>query len=271
MSTFEPLWWLWLFAVTMMAFGWYAQYRQQNATLVDALWAFGLAVAAMEMAVLGQGALWPRLALGLAGGLWGLRLALHLARRAQQDVEDGRYRSMREHWQNVVQPKFFVFFQMQALLVVLFALPFVAVAANWQTHPVWLAAGAVVWLVSVGGEALADRQLAHFRADPAQRGRTCRQGLWRYSRHPNYFFECVHWLAYVAFAAGSPLWWLSWIGPVLMFVSVRWVSGVPWTEMQALRSRGDDYRAYQRETSVLIPWFVKAARLPSDSDSRSTP
>ncbi len=78
----------------------------------------------------------------------------------------------------------------------------------------WLAVGILIWLLAVLGETIADEQLARFRADPAHRGRTCRIGLWRYSRHPNYFCEWLHWFAYVALAAGSPLWGLSWVGPL---------------------------------------------------------
>jgi steroid 5-alpha reductase family enzyme len=141
---------------------------------------------------------------------------------------------------------------------VLFALPFIAVAHNpvagWTP---WLVLGLLVWIGSVGGEAIADRQLARFRADPANKGKTCRDGLWRYSRHPNYFFEWLHWFAYVLFAAGSPLWWLAWSGPLVMYAFVRWISGVRWTEDQALRTRGEDYRDYQRTTPMLFPWFPK--------------
>ncbi|MGH8164637.1 MAG: DUF1295 domain-containing protein, partial [Rhodanobacteraceae bacterium] len=111
--------------------------------------------------------------------------------------------------------------------------------------------------LSVFGETIADRQLARFRANPANDGKTCREGLWRYSRHPNYFFEWLHWFAYVALAIGSPLWWLALAGPVVMFVFLRFISGIPYTEAQALRTRGDDYRAYQHDTSMLFPWFPK--------------
>ncbi|MDE2345901.1 MAG: DUF1295 domain-containing protein, partial [Gammaproteobacteria bacterium] len=107
------------------------------------------------------------------------------------------------------------------------------------------------------GESIADLQLARFRANPANRGRTCRHGLWRYSRHPNYFFEWLHWFAYVCLAIGSPIAWLAWSGPVVMYVFLRWISGIPYTEAQALRSRGDDYRAYQQSTPMLLPWFPK--------------
>ena len=143
------------------------------------------------------------------------------------------------------------------MLIVLFALPFLAVARNRVASSSQLSAGVAIWLVSVIGESIADRQLARFRADPVNRGRTCRQGLWRYSRHPNYFFEWLHWFAYVCLAMGSPLAWLAWSGPVVMYLFLRWISGIPYTETQALRSRGEDYRAYQRSTPMLFPWFPR--------------
>jgi len=117
----------------------------------------------------------------------------------------------------------------------------------------------VVFFGSVSMEALADLQLKRFRADPANKGKVCDVGLWAWSRHPNYFFEWLHWFAYVFLAIGTP-WpvaWLSLLGPVLMLVSLYWVTGIPFVEAQAVRSRGDDYRDYQRTTSAFIPWFPK--------------
>ncbi len=179
--------WVLLYSVLMMSWGWAWQRRRQNIGVVDVLWAKGVAVSAVLLALLGEGALVPRVALGVLGGLWGSRLALHLWHRVRSEPEDGRYRYLREHWQGH-QGKILGFFMAQALLVLLFALPFVAVASNPQAGVTgWIVGAGLVWLLSVGGEALADRQLARFRADPANKGRTCREGLWRYSRHPNYF------------------------------------------------------------------------------------
>ena len=98
---------------------------------------------------------------------------------------------------------------------------------------------------------------ARFRARRESRGKTCREGLWRYSRHPNYFFEWLGWWAWVLAAVGSPLFLLSLSGPLFMLVFLFKITGIPATEEQALRSRGDDYRRYQRTTSMFVPWFPK--------------
>lgn len=242
-------------AAVVMAGGWQWQRRRNNAGIVDVLWSACVGGSALLLAAIGDGAWQARAVLAVLGGLWGARLALHLWHRVRSEPEDGRYRHLRAHWQGH-QGKFFLFFMAQALLVVLFALPFAAAARSPQhTAWPWLAAALAIWIASVAGEALADRQLARFRADPANRGRTCRTGLWRYSRHPNYFFEWLHWFAYIALAVGSPWAWLAWSGPVVMYVFLRFISGIPYTEAQALRTRGEDYRAYQRSTPMLFPWF----------------
>ncbi|RDZ28064.1 DUF1295 domain-containing protein [Lysobacter silvisoli] len=248
---------IWALAAIAQAIAWARQQRTANAGLVDVVWSFGLGGAAVLAAVTGGGAPLPRLLLGVLGGAWGLRLGLHLLHRVRGEAEDGRYAQLRRRW-GAAPLKWAAMFQFQALLVALFALPFLAVAANPQAGwNGWLAAGVAVWLGSVTGETVADRQLARFRADPGHRGKTCRQGLWRWSRHPNYFFEWLHWFAYVLLAVGAPIAALAWTGPVLMYAFLRWLSGIPFTEAQALRTRGEDYARYQRTTPMLFPWFPK--------------
>ena len=171
------------------------------------------------------------------------------------EPEDGRYQALRATW-NGSPAKFFFFFQMQALIVVLFSIPFYAAASRYAGALCgWSIAAIVVWLISVFGEYVADRQLATFRADPNNKGKTCRAGLWAYSRHPNYFFEWLHWFTYVLLAINSEYFWYSLVGPIVMLAFLYRVSGIPWTEAQALRSRGDDYRRYQEEVSAFVPWF----------------
>lgn len=244
---------VWALSALMMTLGWGWQRRRRNAGIVDVLWAAGLAGSALMCAALGAGAHAPRLLLGACGALWGVRLARHLWQRVRGEPEDGRYQALRGRWHQD-QLKWFGMFQFQAALIALFSVPFVIVCGNPATRPAWLVAGAALWCLSVAGESRADSELARFRADGANRGRTCRAGLWRYSRHPNYFFEWLHWFSYAALAVGAPRAWLALTGPLFMFLFLRFVSGIPFTEAQALRTRGDDYRDYQRRTSMLFPW-----------------
>ena len=260
MNAWQQLLLVWALAAVAQALAWARQQRTRNAGIVDVVWSFGVGGAALLVAATGSGALLPRLLLGVLGGLWGLRLGLHLLHRVRGEAEDGRYAQLRRRWGDAPL-KWLAMFQFQALLVALFALPFLAVAANpvaeWNA---WFVGGIAMWIACVAGEAIADRQLARFRADPANKGKACRAGLWRYSRHPNYFFEWLHWFAYVLLAVGSPLAWLAWSGPLVMYVFLRFLSGVPFTEAQALRTRGEDYARYQRSTPMLIPWFPKEER-----------
>lgn len=257
MSAWQILLLTWWLAVPVQAAGWVWQRRHRNAGIVDALWAATLGAAALVCALAGPGGMWPRVAVALLGGGWSLRLAWHLWRRVRGETEDGRYARLRQRWGDDAW-QWPAFFQLQAASVPLFALPFLAAAANPVARVTpWLLGAVFVWGVGIAGEATADAQLARFRNDPANRGHTCRAGLWRYSRHPNYFFEWLHWFAYVLLAIGSPLWWLAWSGPLVMYVFLRWLSGIPWTEAQALRTRGAEYRDYQRSTSIFFPWFPR--------------
>jgi steroid 5-alpha reductase family enzyme len=105
---------------------------------------------------------------------------------------------------------------------------------------------------------VADSQLQSFKSNPANRSATCRVGLWRYSRHPNYFFEWLIWVAFAVFAMGSPYGYVAAFAPLLMLFFLFRVTGIPATEAQALRSKGDDYRQYQRTTSAFVPWFPRS-------------
>jgi steroid 5-alpha reductase family enzyme len=252
----------WLGMALMMAVLYGVARINKNAGIVDAGWATGLAILAVVYALAADGLAARRLLLAALAGFWGLRLGSYLFfNRFLGRPEDGRYRELRRRWGHRAERNFFLFFQFQAGLDVLFSLPFLAVACNAKPALDALdLLGALVWALAVLGETKADRQLARFRARPENRGKTCSQGLWRYSRHPNYFFEWIHWFAYILLGVGSPLWWLTLLGPVLMALFLLKITGIPYTEQQSLKSKGDSYREYQRTTSPFIPWFPKKPR-----------
>lgn len=251
---------VWLVSAAIMTVAWYFSMRVKNVGYVDVVWAGLMAAAAVLAGYQGDGSDLPRALVAFLGGIWGARLCLYLLKRVLHEPEDGRYQALRATW-NGSPGKFFLFFQMQAVIVVLFSIPFYAAASRHSgAFCGWSIAAVVIWLISVGGEYLSDRQLAKFRADSNNKGKTCRAGLWAYSRHPNYFFEWLHWFTYVLLAVNSDYFWYSLVGPVVMLAFLYRVSGIPWTEAQALRSRGDDYRRYQEEVSAFVPWFSSKSK-----------
>lgn len=234
--------------------------RINNYGIVDIVWSYAFAVLALFYAVGAAG--WPvrRSVLATMVVLWSLRLGTHLYRRVMghHPVEDGRYVQLRRDWAGNFAPKMFGFFQMQAASVVLLGAGFVLICLNpTPTLQPLEIVGLVLWVGALAGEALADAQLAAFKRAAANRGRVCAVGLWRYSRHPNYFFEWLVWVAYFVFALASPLGWIAGIGPAsILFLLLR-VTGIPLTEEQSIRTKGDAYREYQKTTSAFVPWFPR--------------
>ncbi|MDT8310183.1 MAG: DUF1295 domain-containing protein [Methylophaga sp.] len=251
--------WLSLAAVALvMLLGWFWQQRRQNAGIVDVLWAFSLSGLAFFYAFSGTGDIALRMVAGLVMGLWYLRLGLYLAQRLLGEPEDRRYKHLRQYWDDKADFYYLGFFLFQALLAWGFAWPVYVISQgqlNEFAWPQYLAIALV--LIAISGVTLADKQLQAFRDDPANKGKVCEQGLWYYSRHPNYFFEWLHWFAYPLLATGiaGGLW--VWLAPLIMFIFLYFVTGIPYTEQQSIRSRGDAYKRYQQTTSAFIPWRKK--------------
>ncbi len=234
---------------------WAGQQRSGNAASADLGWTILVAGGALGAALVSDGEVPRRLLVAGLAIVWALRLGAYLLRdRVRQAAEeDGRYRSLREHWGSAASRNFLWLYLAQVPVAALFVTP-LAFAMRGGELDAWAAAGVAVWLVATAGEWLADRQLARFRATPGNRGQVCRAGLWHYSRHPNYFCEWLHWWAYVLIGHGQPL---TFLGPLVMLLFLFRLTGIPYTERQALRSRGEAYRAYQRSTSAFIPWPPK--------------
>lgn len=243
-----------LMASLFMALLWGVQRRIGNAGVVDVGWAFGIAALAVAYTLLGPAPAFIRIPAGLMGALWGFRLAWHIHRRGHGKPEDGRYAQLRQTWGAAFQRKLFFFYQAQALTVALFALPYLLVAvhreAAWSGFHI---AGLLIWTVGWFGESLADAQLESFKRDPARPGTVCQSGLWRYSRHPNYFFEWLTWVGLAIYALPSPYGWVALIAPAAILHLLLNITGIPATEEQALRSKGDAYRRYQATTNAFFP------------------
>ena len=245
--------------MTMMLVLWLIHLKTGNASVVDPGWAGGLALLALIYAALVPGYA-PRLwMITMMAVIWGLRLAVYLLlTRVIGHPEEGRYGELRRKWQTHIPLKFLAFFEFQALLCVVLSVPFLLAMRNPRPEIAAMEwAGAAVWLVAFIGEVLADQQLHWFKTNPANKGKTCRAGLWNYSRHPNYFFEWLIWVGFAMFATAAPFGYLSWICPAMMLYFLFKVTGIPATEAQALRTKGEDYRAYQQTTSAFVPWLPK--------------
>ncbi|MGA7779982.1 MAG: DUF1295 domain-containing protein [Paraburkholderia sp.] len=233
---------------------WAWQLKSENAGMVDPVWAYSLGAVAVLYAVVGTGSPSSRALAALGGLVWGTRLGTHLWRRNFGQPEDARYRRLREEWGAGAPSRMFAFFQLQVVISMLLSLAFLVPSySTSESATGWMIVAVLVWIVAVAGEALADRQLRHFKNDPESHGKVCRVGLWRYSRHPNYFFECVHWVAYIALSIGSPWVWLTLLPPLLMAWLLLKLSGIPLLEASLAKSRAG-YAEYMRTTNALIPW-----------------
>jgi len=246
----------WALAAGLQGVLWLVQQRTRNAGIVDVGWALSFALVALLFAWRAASPItaWGPIALIVA--TWSLRLGGYLiARGAARSPEEGRYVHLRQRWAPQASSRFFVFFQAQAaltgILSTAFVVPFIAVP--WDTG--WLrSVGAALSVAGIAGEALADAQLARWKRDPSHRGQVCDAGLWAYSRHPNYFFEWCVWLGYAIYGlAFAPAGLVALGGQALILASILKVTGIPATEAQALRSKGDLYRRYQQTTSAFVP------------------
>ncbi len=239
---------------------WIWAHNIKNAGVVDIFWSYNFPVIAVILLLFASGFETRKLLICGMVIIAGARLGTHLLIRITKHLneEEGRYQQLRKEWAPNPDRKFFFFFQFQAISNVLLAVPFFIIALNTKAELSALEyAGAAVWLIGVLGEAVSDAQLASFKKDPKNKGKVCAAGLWNYSRHPNYFFEWLMWVSYFVFALASPYGYLAIISPAIILYLLLKVTGIPATEEQAVRSKGELYKKYQASTSVFVPWFRK--------------
>lgn len=234
---------------------WLLSIPRRDVSIVDIVWGLSF-VAATAAATLAAPVVRARhVVTAVLVTIWGLRLAAHLYRRNHGAGEDFRYAAMRRRvgsafwWQSAGRV-----FLVQAVAAWVVVLPVLLAASDGAAHAaVWPSVvGTAVWIVGFAFETIGDRQLRRFRADPANRGRVLDQGLWRYTRHPNYFGDAVQWWGVFLTCIARPRGAFGLLGPLLMtFLLVR-VSGVALLE-RSLQRRKPDYAAYVARTSAFVP------------------
>jgi steroid 5-alpha reductase family enzyme len=247
------------FCTAVMLGGWLVARRRP--ALTDLLWAACISASALYYGLVAEGAMLPRLLVAMMGGIGGFRLFMHLLQRML--VEPARARTLPAPHDAL---RMLVVFVAKGVSAALFSIPLYVAACNPRDlASVWTLAAAAVYLIGLSGEAYADVQLSQFRDQPRNSGHACRRGLWRYSRHPNYFFAFVHWCSYALLAVGLPwpVWSLTLIAPVATAV-MAW-RRIPAIEAAALVTRGESYRAYQQTTSVFVPLPPKG--WPNDAET----
>lgn len=251
-----------LFAVTigLMTLLWALSLLLKNSSIVDIFWGAGFVIFAwVAFFITPGGFLGRKLLLTTLVTLWGLRLTIHILLRNWGKPEDFRYQVWRtQHGKKWWWYSYFQVFLLQGVLLTLIAAPLLA--AQLSAAPARLTAldyiAIPLWLVGFFFEAVGDWQLKRFKSDPANKGKVLDHGVWRYTRHPNYFGDAAQWWAYFLIAVAAGGWWTV-FSPILMTTLLLRVSGVSLLE-KTLDSR-PGYKEYAERTSEFIPWFPKKA------------
>ncbi|MDE2406057.1 MAG: DUF1295 domain-containing protein [Sphingomonadales bacterium] len=251
---------LYLGLFAAMSVAWAVARQPGRSGMMDAIWSLATGAAGAAVALVPADGAEPGRQALVAGliAAWGARLGLHILRRARRGHDDPRYLELRRQWGRHPDLRLFLFAQVQALAALVLLVAPLAAARNPAPPGRWSDwAGAAVLVVAILGEAVADRQLAAFRAAAGAGPGVCEQGLWRLSRHPNYFFEWLGWLAWPLIAIGpdgDAGWrWLALAGPALMYLLLVHVSGIPPLEAHMLRSRGQGFADSQRRIRAFWP------------------
>lgn len=245
------------------AFAWRVERVTGHSAWIDVFWTFGTGAAACVLALLPwQGSGWPQgrqVLVATLAGSWSLRLGGHLLARTRIAGDDPRYRDLIRQWGTNAASRLFWQLQTQAAVGLLLACSVMLAAQNPVTRlRVQDIVAIAVFSIGVIGEAIADAQLRAFKQSAANRGKICDRGLWGFSRHPNYFFEWLCWIAYpllaIDFGGGNPPGYLSLAAPLCMYWLLVYVSGIPPLETHMMRTREAEFLTYRQRTNAFFPW-----------------
>jgi steroid 5-alpha reductase family enzyme len=254
----------------VMAVAWQVQLTTGNTGWIDVFWTFGLGAVAIIISLVPlSGDPWPharQIMVALLVAFWSLRLGWHIVMRTRAVGDDPRYRQLIVQWGKDAKRQMFWQLQKQAAVSLVLALSIVLAGQNpYPRLQVQDLLTLTILTLAIVGESVADYQISRFRTDPGNRSAVCDVGLWKWSRHPNYFFEWLCWLAYPLIAIDlsgyNPYGWLALLAPVCMYWVLVYVSGIPPLEEHMLRSRGAVFRAYQKRTRAFFPFPVISRRI----------
>lgn len=248
----------WLAAAVVMTVLFFLGRWLKRIDVVDAGWGLSFIAIALTGFWLQDGRLlrWdPQALVTLLVIIWGGRLAWHIGRRIlSTSHEDERYVELRKKWrENVALNTFFRIYLLQSLLALLVSIPVVHINLAEDTGwSFWVLGGLVLWLIGFAIEATADKQLAGFLAEPVNRGRLMKKGLWKYARYPNYFGELTMWWAIAVMALGTPHGWVGVGGAMVITYLIVYVSGIPLKEARLRKREG--WQQYAEQTRLLMPF-----------------
>lgn len=236
---------------------WLISLAIKNSSIVDIFWGIGFIVIAWFVFANALGYLPRKQLIAILVTIWGLRLAVHIGIRNWGKPEDPRYAKWRDEsgsrWWWI---SFFKVFLLQGVLMWIISTPIIA--AETSGFPAILTPldmiGVLLWAFGLLFESIGDFQLMHFKADPSNRGKILTAGLWKYTRHPNYFGESVLWWGYYVIALAASAWWTI-FSPIIMTYLLVKVSGVAMLERMMKHKPG--YEEYIQQTQSFIPWFPK--------------
>lgn len=246
----------------IMAVAWQVQRTTGHTGWIDVCWTFGTGI----VAALGSLAPLPghspgvrQIMVAVLIAFWSLRLGGHILLRTREVGDDPRYRALIRQWGANAGLRMFLQLQSQAAVGLILAMSVVLAAHNARPNlGLQDFLGVALLVGALAGEAVSDWQLRRFRSDPANRGGICEAGLWSLSRHPNYFFEWLCWLAYpmiaIDLSGAYPLGWTTLLAPACMYWVLMHVSGIPPLEAHMLRTRGEPFRALQARTRTFFPF-----------------
>ncbi|MFK3779780.1 DUF1295 domain-containing protein [Agrobacterium sp. NPDC089420] len=239
----------------LMAAAWALQRATGSSGWIDTVWSAGVGIGGVVAVFLAAGDGWRRAVVLFLIVVWSLRLAGHIGMRTRGGGEDPRYAKLIAQWGKSAALRLFIFLQIQAVAAFVLVLAIYLAAGNGHGFPRAVDGVAVMLcLGALAGEALSDAQLLQFRRTAQARTGVCETGLWRYSRHPNYFFEWLFWCGFPLLAIQEQaLSWASVAAPVMMYWLLVHVSGIPPLEDHMLTSRGEKFRALQRRVNAFFP------------------